>query len=137
MWDSVHSQSNCLGKYTNSWPSTRSLRIEPYCQLPLLLVHWSYRKRTTHALLYKSRGVRWQMHRESSLQLIALTSGTDISNNADLNIKCNEILQYLFSVHMKRYWRSFESRWIVKPKSNLGDSIIRMLNETTWTAKKG
>ena len=43
------------------------------------------------------------MDRESSLQLIALTGRTDISNNADLNIKCNEILQYLFSVHMKRY----------------------------------
>ena len=33
------------------------------------------------------------MHRESSLQLIALTSGTDISNNADLNIICNERIQ--------------------------------------------
>ena len=27
-----------------------------------------------------------------SLQLIALTGGTDVSNNADLNIICNEIL---------------------------------------------
>ena len=33
------------------------------------------------------------MHRESSLPLIALTGGTDISNNADPNIIWNEILQ--------------------------------------------
>ena len=29
------------------------------------------------------------MHGESSCQLVALTGGTDASNNADLNIKCN------------------------------------------------
>ena len=37
-------------------------------------------------------GVRQQMHRESSLQLIALTGGTDVSNNADLNIIYNKIV---------------------------------------------
>ena len=57
------------------------------------------------------------MYGESSLQLIALTGGTDISNNADLNIMCNVIVQQLFSVHIKRYWSSFESRWVVKPKT--------------------
>ena len=39
-------------------------------------------------------GAHWQMHGESSLQLIALTDGTEVSNNADLdNIKYNEIVQ--------------------------------------------
>ena len=34
------------------------------------------------------------MHGESSLQLIALKDGTEVSNNADLdNIKYNEIVQ--------------------------------------------
>ena len=34
------------------------------------------------------------MHGESSLQLIALTGGIEVSNNADLdNIKYNEIVQ--------------------------------------------
>ena len=33
------------------------------------------------------------MYGESSLQLIALTGGADISNNADLNIMCNVIVQ--------------------------------------------
>ena len=33
------------------------------------------------------------MHRESSLQLIALTGRTDVSNIADLNILSNKIVQ--------------------------------------------
>ena len=44
------------------------LRVEPHCQLPLLLVHWSYRERNNHAILYKYGDVRQQMHREPSLQ---------------------------------------------------------------------
>ena len=40
------------------------------------------------------------MHGESSLQLIALTGGTEVSNNTDLNIKYSKIVQYLFSVHI-------------------------------------
>ena len=41
------------------------------------------------------------MHRESSLQLITLTGGTDASNHADLNIICNKIVQQQFAVHKK------------------------------------
>ena len=37
-------------------------------------------------------GVHWQMHIELSLQLTALTGGTDVSNNADLNVKCSKIV---------------------------------------------
>ena len=48
---------------------TVSLGIEPYCQLPSLFIHWSYRKRTTYAILYKCRGAHQQMQEESSLQL--------------------------------------------------------------------
>ena len=39
---------------------------------------------------------------ESCQQLIALTGRTDISNNADPNIICNEIIQWLFAVYIKR-----------------------------------
>ena len=42
------------------------------------------------------------MHIESSPQLIALTGGTDVSNNADLTVICNKIVQQLFAVHVKR-----------------------------------
>ena len=46
--------------------------------------------------------MRWRVLAESSQQLIALTDGTDISNNADPNIICNKIIQWLFAVHIKR-----------------------------------
>ena len=42
------------------------------CQLLLLLVHWSYRERNTHAILKKSWYVRRQMHVESILQWLHL-----------------------------------------------------------------
>ena len=70
-----------------------SLTVEPCCQLPSLLVHWSHRKRTTHAVLYKYRDACRQMHGELGLQLIALTGGTELSNHADLNIKYSKIVQ--------------------------------------------
>ena len=48
------------------------LRVEPHCQLPSLLVHWSYRERNTHAILYKYGDVCQQMHGDSSLQWLHL-----------------------------------------------------------------
>ena len=59
-------------------------RVEPLCQLPSLLVHWSYRERNTyailytHAMLYKCGGVRRLKHGMSGLQLIAFAGGTDL-----------------------------------------------------------
>ena len=53
-------------------------------------------------------GVRQQMHRESSLQLIALTGGTDVSNNADLNIIYNKIVLVsicsAYKMIVKKFW---------------------------------
>ena len=48
------------------------LRVEPHCQLPLLLVHWSYREWNTHTILYNYRDVHQLMHRKRSLQWLHL-----------------------------------------------------------------
>ena len=72
-----------------------------------MLVHWSYRKRTTHVILYKYGHARRRMHGESSLQLIALTGGTDVSNDADLNIICNKIVQLLLASAYKKIVKKF------------------------------
>ena len=52
-------------------------RVEPHCQLPSMLVHWSYREKNTHAILNNCGGVRRLKHGKSGLQMIALTGGTD------------------------------------------------------------
>ena len=49
------------------------LKVKPHCQLPLLLVHWSYRERNTHAILYEYRDVCQELHGESTIEL---TGGT-------------------------------------------------------------
>ena len=53
-------------------------RVEPHCQLPPLLVQWSYRQRNTHAMLYKCGGVCQLKHGKSSLLIIALTAKADL-----------------------------------------------------------
>ena len=52
--------------------------LNPGCHLPSLLVHWSYRKRNTHAMLCKCEGVRRLKRRKSGLQIIPLKGGTDL-----------------------------------------------------------
>ena len=54
-------------------------RVEPHCQLPLLLVDWFYRERNTHAMQYKCGGVRRLRHGKSNLQIIALAGGIDFT----------------------------------------------------------
>ena len=56
----------------DSWLCTVPLREKPHCQLPSLLVHWSYQERNTHAIIWKHRDVQQQMHRDSSLQWLNL-----------------------------------------------------------------
>ena len=41
-------------------PDLISPRVEPHCQLFLLLVHCSYWKKTTHAMYYKRGGLCWR-----------------------------------------------------------------------------
>ena len=48
---SLHGRPNSPSWYTDSWLYTAPPRVEHHCQLPSLLVHWSYRERTTHAIL--------------------------------------------------------------------------------------
>ena len=75
---SVHDRPDSPSWYTDSWPYIVPPRVEPHCQLPSLLVHWSYRERNTHAMLYKCGGVRRLKHGKSGLQIIALTGRTDL-----------------------------------------------------------
>ena len=75
---SVHGLPDSPTWYTDSWPYIVPPRVEPHCQLPSLLVHWSYRERNTHAMLYKCGGVCQLKHGKSGLQIIALTGGTDL-----------------------------------------------------------
>ena len=58
-------------------PDIVSPRVEPHCQLPSMLVHWSYRQKITHAILNKCGGVHRLKYGKSGLQMIALTGGTD------------------------------------------------------------
>ena len=51
---------------------------------PALLVHWSYRERNTHAMLYKCGAVRRLKRGKSGLQIIALTGGPDLYLNSSL-----------------------------------------------------
>ena len=74
---SVHGRPDSPSWYTNSRAYIVPPRVEPHCQLPSLLVHWSYRERNTHAMLYKCGGVPRLKHRKSGRQIIALTGGTD------------------------------------------------------------
>ena len=74
---SVHGRPDSPSWHTNSWSCTVPPRVEPYCQLPSLLVHWSYQHRNTHAMLCKCGGVCQLKHGKSGLQ-IALTGGTDL-----------------------------------------------------------
>ena len=75
---SVHGWPNSPSWYINSWPYIVQTRVEPHCQLPSLLVHWSYRDRNTHAMLHKCQGVCQLKHEKLGLQIIALTGRTDI-----------------------------------------------------------
>ena len=58
-------------------------------------------------MLHKYGRARRQMHGESSLQSIALTGGTDVSNDADLNIICNKIVQLLLASAYKKIVKNF------------------------------
>ena len=51
-----HNQPYLRGFCTNSWPHNIPPRVGPHCQLLSLLVHWSYGKKTTHAIHYKCGG---------------------------------------------------------------------------------
>ena len=66
---SVYGWLNSPSWYTDSWFYTIPPRVEPHCQLLLFLVHWSYRERNTHAMLYKCKGVRRLKHGKSRLQI--------------------------------------------------------------------
>ena len=92
MQDSVHSQPNSAG-YTNSWHSTVSLRIEPYCQMPFVVGPVVLQKENCTCNTVEYGVVHQRMHGESSLQLITLTDRMVISSNADLNIISNKIVQ--------------------------------------------
>ena len=75
---SVHGQPDSPGWYTDSWPYIVLPRVESHCQLPSLLVHWSYRDRNTHVMIYKCTGVHRLKHRKSGLQITGLTGRTDL-----------------------------------------------------------
>ena len=75
---SVHDQPNFPSWYTRSWPYIVPPRVEPQCQLPLLLVYWSYQEKNTHAMLYKCEGVCWLKYGTSGLQIIALAGVTNL-----------------------------------------------------------
>ena len=62
--------------YTDYWLYIVPPRVKPHCQLSSL--HWSYRKRNTHVVLYKCGGVRRLKHGKSGRQIAALTGGTDL-----------------------------------------------------------
>ena len=53
-----------------STPRTVPLRVGLHCQLPLLLVQWSYQERNTHTILYNYGDAHQQMHGEPSLPLL-------------------------------------------------------------------
>ena len=42
-WPYIVCRPNSPSWYTDSWPYIVLPRVEPHCQLPSLLVHWSYR----------------------------------------------------------------------------------------------
>ena len=54
---SIHGRPDSPSWYTDSWPYIVPPTVEPHCQLPSLLVHWSYRERNNHAMQYKSMEV--------------------------------------------------------------------------------
>lgn len=67
-----------------------SLRVEPFCQLPLVFVHQYYRERNTHAKLWKCRSICWtNVGRVKSV----LTNGADFQKF---------MKHYLF---FRFYWR--------------------------------
>ena len=74
----VHGWPDCPSWYTDSWFCIVPPRVEPHCQLPSLLVHWSYRERNAHAMLYMCGGVCRLKHGISGLQIIVLTGRTDL-----------------------------------------------------------
>ena len=88
---SVRSQPEPPGWYIDSWPWTVPLGVEPHCQLPSLLVHWSYRERNTHAILYNYGDVHRQMHREPSLQWLHLQAlcTYNVSENLTEDVRLN------------------------------------------------
>ena len=48
-YKSVHDRPDSPSWYPDSWPYTVP-RVQPHCQLPSLLVHWSYQERNAHTI---------------------------------------------------------------------------------------
>ena len=91
---SVHSWPDSPSWYTDSWPYTAPPRLEPHSQLPSLLVHWSFREKNTHAVLYKCGGVCQIKQGKSGLQVIVLTGGTISTLSSSL-----PFVSFLFSFY--------------------------------------
>ena len=79
-----------------------SLGIEPQCQLPLLLVHWSDWKETTHEIQCKCKNICWQNSGDqvySSFKVyssFALTDKTVTVQNFSYLIELCETLKHSF-----------------------------------------
>ena len=112
-----------LNLLANSTPAVAQFttKVEPNCQLPSLLVHWSYRDRNIHAILYKYGDVCPQIQGESRLQWLHL--------QAELHfwgfVRCHDkhILVLRYWIHrrlMSRIFRialftvSFQARKLVQ-----------------------
>ena len=88
----------------DSWCCTVLFRVEPHCQMPWLLVHWSYRERNTHAILNKYGGVRRQMDRESSFQWLHLQVEQCFWDFFRWQVKH---IPLLFWLHCRKIWEEY------------------------------